>query len=62
MAKTLAIVGGGPKAAAIVARAAVLRDVLGAGHVPEILVFERRSVGAAWSGESGFSSGYLTLC
>ena len=60
MAKTLAIIGGGPKAAAIVARASVLRD-----HkvgVPDILVFERRRVGSAWSGQDGYSSGHLTLC
>jgi len=58
---SIAIVGAGAKAAAIAARAAVLRD-LGAKHVPEILVFEADHVGAAWSGESDFSSGFLTLC
>lgn len=62
MAKTLAIIGGGAKAAAIVARAAVLRDLPEVGVVPTIEVFERNSVGSAWSGAGGFSSGYLTLC
>lgn len=62
MVKTLAIVGGGPKAAAIVARAAILRELLGKDRVPEIYVFERNGVGAAWSGDYGFSSGFLTLC
>jgi mycobactin lysine-N-oxygenase len=62
MAMRLAIVGAGPKAAAIVARAAILRDVLVGKKAPEILVFERESIGAAWSGEGRFSSGFLTLC
>ncbi len=62
MPKTIAIVGGGPKAAAIVARAAVLRDLLGVNNVPDILVFEKTAVGSAWSGGGGFSSGHLTLC
>jgi len=59
--KTLAIVGAGAKAAAIVARAAVLRD-LGVANVPNILVFEAKHVGAAWSGAAGFSNGHLRLC
>ncbi|PJG47122.1 hypothetical protein CAF53_01865 [Sphingobium sp. LB126] len=62
MPKKLAIVGGGPKAAAIVARAAVLRDLLGDNKVPEIDVYEKNGVGSAWSGDDGFSSGHLTLC
>lgn len=62
MPKVLAVVGGGPKAAAIVARAATLRALLGADKVPEILVFERNAVGSAWSGDGGYSSGHLTLC
>lgn len=61
MGKRIAIVGAGAKAAAIVARAACLRD-LGSKCVPEILVFEAEHVGAAWTGRSGFSSGFLTLC
>jgi len=62
MAKTLAIIGGGAKAAAIVARAAVLRDLLGEECTPRVLVFEQNSVGSAWRGDGGFSSGFLTLC
>jgi mycobactin lysine-N-oxygenase len=62
MAKRLCVVGAGPKAAAIVARAAVLRDVAPDRDVPEIVVVERDEVGAAWSGAFGFSSGFLTLC
>lgn len=59
--KKIAIVGAGAKAAAIVARAATLRG-LGWPEVPELVVFEKDHVGSAWSGQSGFSSGFLTLC
>src|SRR3546814_20684130 len=62
MPKTLAVIGGGPKAAAIVARAATLRELLGAAKVPDVLVFEKRAIGSAWSGDGGYSSGPLTLC
>lgn len=58
--KKIAIVGGGAKAAAIVARAATLRGL--GKKVPEIVVFEKDHVGSAWSGQSGFSNGFLTLC
>src|SRR3546814_19841421 len=62
MPKTLAVIGGGPKAAAIVARAATLRELLGAAKVPDVLVFEKRAIGSAWSGDGCYSSGHLTLC
>src|SRR3546814_4141936 len=62
MPKTLAVIGGGPKAAAIVARAATLRELLGAAKVPDVLVFEKRAIGPAWSGDGGYSSGHLPLC
>lgn len=62
MPTTLAVIGGGPKAAAIVARAATLRELLGAHKVPDVLVFEKRAIGSAWSGDGGYSSGHLTLC
>lgn len=59
--RKLAVIGAGAKAAALVARAAVLSD-LGVLDVPEIYVFDRNGVGSAWSGDQGFSSGHLTLC
>ncbi|TCU13711.1 hypothetical protein EV132_111144 [Rhizobium sullae] len=60
MTKTLCIIGAGPKAAAIVARAGVLAEL---GHaVPEITAIEKSDIGAAWSGTYGLSNGYLTLC
>jgi mycobactin lysine-N-oxygenase len=61
LAKRLAIVGAGAKAAAIVARAAALR-ALGVPDVPEVVVFEANDIGAAWSGQGGFSDGVATLC
>lgn len=60
--KRLLVVGAGAKAAAIVARAAVLRDVLGEARVPEIIVYEKEEIGAAWNGHGNFSSGFLPLC
>lgn len=60
--KTLCIVGAGPKAAAIAARAAVLRSSERNLDVPEIVVLEKAHVGAAWSGHGGYSTGFLTLC
>jgi mycobactin lysine-N-oxygenase len=62
LAKSLAIIGAGAKAAAIVARAAVLRDILGPERVPDVIVIESRKIGAAWDGSGGFASGYQTLC
>src|SRR3546814_18362589 len=60
--KTVAVIGGGPKAAAIVARAATLRELLGAAKVPDVLVFEKRAIGSARSGDGCYSSGHQTLC
>src|SRR3546814_2076311 len=37
-------------------------DLLGAAKVPDVLVFEKRAIGSAWSGDGGYSSGHLTLC
>ena len=62
MSKSIAIVGAGAKAAAIAARAAVLRDLLPGGGVPRIYVFEKEHAGAAWSGHGLHSSGFLSLC
>lgn len=62
MTKSIAVVGAGAKAAAIVARAAVLKDVQIGGDVPNIYVFEEKGIGAAWNGGTGHSSGFLTLC
>lgn len=57
----LAIVGGGPKAAALCAKIACLRDLF---RVPiEATVFERSTPGAHWSGgASGYTDGVQCLC
>jgi mycobactin lysine-N-oxygenase len=60
--KSLAIVGAGPKAAAIVARAAVLRELWPEREHPQIVVYEQVAPGSAWSGEAGYTSGLLQLC
>jgi mycobactin lysine-N-oxygenase len=56
----IAIVGGGAKAAALAARASVLRDL---GHADiRITVFEREKIGAHWTGENGYTDGVQALC
>jgi len=58
--RKLAIVGGGAKAAAICAKAAVLREL--AGLDIGVSVFERSALGAAWDGKHGFTDGEQRLC
>lgn len=62
MGNTIAVIGAGPKAAALVALAAAMKMVENAPVPPKIIVFDRHGVGSAWSGQRGFSNGYLTLC
>lgn len=60
MAKRLAIVGGGPKAVAIAAKARVLREE---GLLDcDIHVFEPREIGASWTGRHGYTDGEQALC
>ena len=60
MPKRLAIIGAGPKAAAIAAKAAVLRRLDRADiHVS---VFEAHQPGANWSGAFGYTDGRQRLC
>lgn len=58
--KKIAIIGAGPKAAAIAAKAAVLR-MMGL-EPPEIDIFEPLELGAAWTGKHGFTDGEQALC
>jgi mycobactin lysine-N-oxygenase len=60
MAKRIAVVGGGPKAAAICAKAAALRD-LGLS-APDVVVFEKSAIGGAWRGDGGYTDGDSRLC
>ena len=55
----LIIIGAGPKAMAIAAKATVLRD-LGCA-VPEIHIIERTVVGANWTGTAGYTNGRQPL-
>jgi mycobactin lysine-N-oxygenase len=58
--RRLAVVGAGPKAAALVAKAAVLRD-MGAAAI-DLDVFDPNGVGANWTGEHGYTDGLQPLC
>ena len=60
MAKRIAVVGGGPKAAAICTKASALRD-LGVS-APEVVVFEKSAIGGAWRGDEGYTDGVSRLC
>ncbi len=56
----LAVVGGGPKAAAIAALAEC-RSLEGY-RTPEIVIFEPNEIGASWTGRYGFTDGEQRLC
>lgn len=56
---TLAIVGAGPKAMALVAKAAALAELGFA--VPHIHVIERTGIGANWTGDAGYTNGRQPL-
>jgi mycobactin lysine-N-oxygenase len=58
---TLAVIGGGPKAAAIAAKASVLRQ-LGAHAMPDVVIYERKAMAAAWTGGNGYTDGVQPLC
>jgi mycobactin lysine-N-oxygenase len=59
-AQRLAIIGGGPKAAAIAAKASCLRDL---ADLPiEVAIFEQHEIGSAWSGRYGYTDGQQRLC
>ncbi|MCC5062968.1 SidA/IucD/PvdA family monooxygenase [Xanthomonas campestris] len=58
--KKIAVIGGGPKAAALAAKVYCLREVYG---VPlELVIFEPVSIGAAWSGACGYTDGKQRIC
>jgi mycobactin lysine-N-oxygenase len=55
MRKKLLVIGAGPKAAAIAAKAVALEV---AGYkVPEIIILEKNEIGANWSGRYGYTNG-----
>jgi mycobactin lysine-N-oxygenase len=55
----IAVIGGGPKAAAIASKAAYLKKKHKGLHVT---IFERYEVGANWTGKHGYSTGESDLC
>jgi len=58
---TIAVIGGGPKAAAIAAKADVLSRH-SAHPVPQVNIYERTAFGAAWTGGHGYTDGLQPLC
>lgn len=60
MTKSIALIGGGPKAVAIAAKAKVLRTQ-GREEV-KVTVFEKTGIGANWAGMRGYTDGAQRLC
>ena len=60
MTKHIAVIGGGPKAAAICAKADVLNRIQRTNL--KVTVFERTAIGANWTGIGGYSDGAARLC
>jgi mycobactin lysine-N-oxygenase len=60
MPKKIAVIGGGPKGAAVASKAAAL----GArkSPTPEISIYEPDAFGAAWTGSHGYTDGEQPLC
>jgi mycobactin lysine-N-oxygenase len=56
----IAVIGGGPKAAALAAKAWVLRDQQIADI--RVTIFEPAAIGAEWSGKCGYTDGEQRLC
>jgi mycobactin lysine-N-oxygenase len=56
----IAVIGGGPKAAALAAKASVLRSM--EKMDARITIFEAKEVGANWSGKGGYTNGSQRLC
>jgi mycobactin lysine-N-oxygenase len=56
----IAVIGGGPKAVAIAAKATVLKSI----YQPDVnvTIFERREVGSHWNGNFGYTTGEADLC
>jgi len=57
--KRLIILGAGPKALAIAAKAAALRAA--SAEVPAITILEKSEIGAHWNGRHGFTDGFQPL-
>lgn len=62
MPQRLAIIGAGPKGAAIAAKAAALRAARHRTPPPHIDLYDPNQVGAAWRGSIGYTDGVQPLC
>jgi len=60
MSQKLLVLGAGPKALALAAKAAVLR-MLDVENVPDVIAIDRRYVAANWDGANGFTDGLQLL-
>lgn len=59
-AVNIAVIGGGPKAAALAAKAFCLNEIKKTQI--NITIFESKSIGASWNGENGYTNGSQALC
>jgi mycobactin lysine-N-oxygenase len=57
--QNIAVVGGGPKAVALAAKAFCLRQI---GIPISVSIFEKDAIGAAWDGRHGYTDGAQRLC
>ncbi len=55
MTGTLAVVGAGPKAVAVAAKAAVLREM--GADAPDVIAVERTAIAANWTASGGWTDG-----
>ncbi|RZL85931.1 MAG: hypothetical protein EOP66_00145 [Sphingomonas sp.] len=60
MTRHIAVIGGGPKAAAICAKADILNRIQRADL--KVTVFERTAIAANWTGVGGYTDGASRLC
>jgi mycobactin lysine-N-oxygenase len=58
---SIAVIGGGPKAAAIAVKAHVL-SIHSPHPVPKVTIYERTAFAAAWTGGNGYTDGLQPLC
>lgn len=58
--RRVAVVGGGPKAVALAVKAKVLKTLK--LQDTQVVIFEEKSIGAAWGGQDGYSDGEQRLC
>ncbi|MCX4529302.1 lysine N(6)-hydroxylase/L-ornithine N(5)-oxygenase family protein [Streptomyces sp. NBC_01551] len=60
-AKRLIVIGAGPKALALAAKAETLKRIDGISNIPDIYIVDKTGVAANWTGQSGFTNGEHAL-